>query len=264
MLSLSVFPLPIRFLSSASLPVPATQPLLLPFLLFPVPPRSCFPGARFRSRFLGFPVLSGPVSRALFPGSCTRLSVCFLSSLPVSLPQLFHRCLPLTFVFGLSPSCPFSFVHFHFRFLLLSFCFFRSLLPVFAFQWLFQCFVFCFRFLRFPRSLLPDFSCIPLRFWYLAFCLFPFILPGFAPTAVPPVLPFFHFLASVSFSGFFAYLRLSFVRLGPLLTTQLSALSFPFFLISPGSGSFSACFPLSILVLSLLQFLSPFRCFVSQ
>ena len=31
MLSLSVFPLPIRFLSSASLPVPATQPLFLPF-----------------------------------------------------------------------------------------------------------------------------------------------------------------------------------------------------------------------------------------
>ena len=36
MRSLSVFPLPIRFLSIASLPVPATQPLLLPF------PSSCF------------------------------------------------------------------------------------------------------------------------------------------------------------------------------------------------------------------------------
>ena len=35
MLTLSVFPLPIRFLSSASLPVPATQPLFLPFLFLP-------------------------------------------------------------------------------------------------------------------------------------------------------------------------------------------------------------------------------------
>ena len=35
-LSLSVFPLPLRFLSSASLPVPATQPLFLPFLFLPV------------------------------------------------------------------------------------------------------------------------------------------------------------------------------------------------------------------------------------
>ena len=36
LLSLSVFPLPLRFLSSASLPVLATQPLFLPFLSLPV------------------------------------------------------------------------------------------------------------------------------------------------------------------------------------------------------------------------------------
>ena len=45
-LSLSVFPLPICFLSSASLPVPATWPLFLPFLFLPASasqwlPRCC-------------------------------------------------------------------------------------------------------------------------------------------------------------------------------------------------------------------------------
>ena len=103
MLSPSGFPLPIRFLSSASLPVPATQPLFLPFCssrpcltaAFPVRP-SAFASA-------AFPVLSNPVSRVLFPGFHTRLSVCFLSSFPVSLPQPFHRCFPLAFAFGLSP-----------------------------------------------------------------------------------------------------------------------------------------------------------------
>ena len=67
------FPLPLGFLSSASLSLPATWPSVLPFLLFPVPPYSCFPGARLRSRFLGFPFLSGLISRAVLPGSCTWL-----------------------------------------------------------------------------------------------------------------------------------------------------------------------------------------------
>ena len=52
---------------------------------------------------LAFPVLSNPVSRVFFPGSCTRLPVSFLSSFPVSLPQPFHRCFPYAFAFGLSP-----------------------------------------------------------------------------------------------------------------------------------------------------------------
>ena len=47
------------------------------------------------------------------------------------------------------------------------------------------------RFFGFPRSSRPGFPCLRFRFSYSAFCLFPFILPGFAPTAVPPVLPFF-------------------------------------------------------------------------
>ena len=69
-LLLSVFPLPIRFLSSASLPVPATQPLFLPFLFLPASASQwllrCFPSA-FAS--LVFPVLSCLISHAFLPGS---------------------------------------------------------------------------------------------------------------------------------------------------------------------------------------------------
>ena len=111
LLSLSVFPLPLRFLSSASLPVLATQPLFLPFLSLPVLAsqrlvRCALPlSLPWPSPFLPtwFPVSSLPVLR-------TRLSVSFLSPLPDSLPQPFLRCLPLALAFGLSPSAPLSFV----------------------------------------------------------------------------------------------------------------------------------------------------------
>ena len=85
-----------------------------------------------------------------FPVLRTRLSVCFLSSFPVSLPQPFHRCFP---------SFPLSFVRFS--------------------------------------------------------------------------------------SGLSACFLLSFVRFCSLLTTQPSALSFPCFLFSPGSGSNGALWFLS-------------------
>ena len=63
---------------------------------------------------------------------------------------------------------------------------------------------FRFRFLRFPRSLLPGFPCIFSRFRYSALCLFPFALPCFAPTAVPQVLTFcFRFRPFPFFSAFF-------------------------------------------------------------
>ena len=58
---------------------------------------------------LGFPVfhlLLRPVSRASFPASGTWLPVCFLSSLPASLPQLFHRCFPSALASGLSACLP--------------------------------------------------------------------------------------------------------------------------------------------------------------
>ena len=84
----------------------------------------------------------------------------------------------------------------------------------------------------------------------------------------------FRFLSSASFPGLSACFPVSFVPFSLLLTTQPSALSFPFFPFSPGSGSFgarlsafrSACFhaSLSALVLSFLQFPSTFSCFASQ
>ena len=88
-------------LSSASVLGSDYSASVLPFLLFPVLPHSCFPGARFRSRFLGFPFLSGLISHAFLPGSCTRLYCSFPFALPVSLPQLFHRCLPSVFTSGI-------------------------------------------------------------------------------------------------------------------------------------------------------------------
>ena len=184
-----------RFLASPSLP---GFPLLFPlsfvrffsgsdysafcssvpfFLALPLSGFSSAPVLPFGAP--AFHLLFRLVSHASFPVSGTWLSVCFLSSFPVSLPQPFHRCFP---------SFPLSFVHFS--------------------------------------------------------------------------------------SGLSACFPLSFVRFSLLLTTQPSALSFPFFPFSPGSGSFgarlsafrSACFhaSLSALVLSFLHFLSPLRCFASQ
>ena len=104
--TLSVFPLSIRFLSSASLPVPATQ---LSVSSFPFSFRFCLNSAAssvyqfLLSLLLVFPVLSDLVFHVFFPGFRTRLSVSFLSSFPVSLPQLFHRCLPFAFAFGIFP-----------------------------------------------------------------------------------------------------------------------------------------------------------------
>ena len=60
---------------------------------------SSVPGSAFASPV--FPFLSGLISHAFLPGSCTRLPVCFLSPFLASLPQLFHECLPCAFAFGL-------------------------------------------------------------------------------------------------------------------------------------------------------------------
>ena len=186
-------------------------------------------------------------------------AVCFLSPFPDSLPQLFLRCLPHALAFGLSPSNPLSFVRFSsgsgYSASASSFPLFPAL-PHSSFSGA----PFRFRFFGFPRSFQPGFPCQLSRFSYSASCLFPFILPGFAPTAVPPVLPFcFRFRV-------FPSLTLSFVRFSSVLTTQPPALSFPFFPLSPDGGSHGAsflfrpaCFHafLPIPVLSFLQFLSP-------
>ena len=60
-------------LSSASVLDSDYSASVLPFHLFPALPHSGFSGARFRSRFLGFPLISGLISHAFPPGSCTWL-----------------------------------------------------------------------------------------------------------------------------------------------------------------------------------------------
>ena len=122
-----IFRFPFAFFRPLSFSFQLLSFLFFPFLLFPVLPKQiCFPGARFRSHFLGFPFISGLISRAFLPGSCTRLSVSFLLPFPDSLPQLFLRCLPYAFAFGPFPFQSAFFRPLLFRFRLLSFLFFLS------------------------------------------------------------------------------------------------------------------------------------------
>ena len=164
-----------------------------------------------------------------FPVLRTRLPVCFLSPFPDSLPQLFLRCFPYAFAFGLFPFDRFSYQSPLFRFWLLSLCFFlSSFFPspphsgfpgapfLLSLLWLFPVLSNLVSRVFFPGS----------SYW--AFCSFPFILPGFAPTAVPPVLPLcFRFRAFPSPSAFFRPL---------LLGSDYSAFRF-FFSLLPVSAS---------------------------
>ena len=141
---LSDFPLPIRFLSSASLPVLTTQPSASSFPFLPASASQWLPQCSALAFAPAvFPVLSSLISHAFLPGSRTRLSVCFLSPFPDSLPQLFLRCLPCAFALGLSPSNPLSFVRFSsgsgYSASVSSF----PLLPRSASQWLFRVLPLC-------------------------------------------------------------------------------------------------------------------------
>ena len=134
----------------------------------------------------------------------------FLSPFPDSLPQLFLRCLPCAFAFGLFPSNPFSFVHFS------SGSGYSASVSSFPLSSRFR--------LTVASSVLPLYLSASLLFPVLSdlishvflpdsctwpYCLFPFALPCFAPTAVPQVLIFrfhfryfpppVHFLSSASF-----------------------------------------------------------------
>ena len=166
----------------------------------------------------------------------------FLSPFPDSLPQLFLRCLPRAFAFGLFPSNLLIFRPLLFRFWLLGLCFFLS------------------SFFPFPPNIgsssvhpsalaslvfpvLPDL--ISHVFFpgssYSASCSFPFVPPGFAPTAVPPVLPFCSRFRALPFqSAFFRPLLFRFLLLS--LCFFLSS----FFPPSPHSGFLGAPSPLSL------------------
>ena len=111
-----------------------------------------------------FPVIPNPVSRVFFPGFRTRLSVSFLSPFPVSLPQLFLRCLPYALCF---------------RYFSLAIAFFRPL-------------SFRFRLLSFPYFLFPS-----SRFSLTA------VLPVHISSSVRPVaMPFFRFWYSAYCNSF--------------------------------------------------------------
>ena len=106
MLSLSVFPLPIRFLSSASLPVPATQPSVFPF-----------PSSRFPLTAVPAVLLPSSVRPVSMPSFRFRYSACCNSFLRS--PARFTAATPAP-----QPS-PFRFpavsLSFRLRFWLLSF-----------------------------------------------------------------------------------------------------------------------------------------------
>ena len=91
------FPLPVHFLSSVSFSLLATSLSVSSFLFLLALPHSGFSNVSVLPfGFTVFPILSCLISHAFLLGSDTWLSVCFLSSFPVSLPQLFHRCFPLS------------------------------------------------------------------------------------------------------------------------------------------------------------------------
>ena len=110
---------------------------------------------------------------------------------------------------GIGASLPLPFVRFHLSISLLSLSVlpFHSL-PVSASQLASSVLLFRSRFPDPSPSLRPGFPCLLSGSVYLAFCMFPFVLPCFAPTAVPQVLPFWisppgstlscHFLSSAS------------------------------------------------------------------
>ena len=188
-------PLLFRFLASPSFPVfSASRPLPFvrirsassysafcsSFQLFPLPPHSGFPGAQFRSRF---PVLLRSlrlIAQASFPDSLTRLFCPFPFVLPCFAPAAVPQVIP----FQISPPgsvpdfrfLPFPSVRFRFSISLLSLCFFLSVIPASASQWLPQ-FPIPLSLPRFPPSVPPGFPCATSGFPYSASCSFPFALP---------------------------------------------------------------------------------------
>ena len=200
-----LLPLPLLFLTPAVFAsfrslqfwVLTTQPLFLLFPFLPVSASQWLPqcsDSAFASSV--FPVLPRLVSRAFFPGSGTQLCCMF----PFALPRFAPTAVPRVLAFSSGSFRPLLFRHFPFRFRFLSSA--SAFLP--ATQPSVSSFPF-FPFLPlsgfpgaasplslpcFPRSSPAGFPSVLSRFPYSAFCWFPFVLPCFAPAAVPQVIPF--------------------------------------------------------------------------
>ena len=162
------------------------------------------------------------------------IAVCFLSPFPDSLPQPFLRCLlshfPLPFRFLSSSSDPLPAT----QPVRSSYSIF---LPFSPRSWLFRrsCSAYAFQVFPLTPSLVSHaFFPVPCT---RPRCMFPFVLPCFAPTAVPQVLTIFRLSTSL---WCFPLLPHSFVRFRLGSDYSASVSSFPFFPIPPHSGLIGA------------------------
>ena len=176
-------PLPFRFLTSAVFAffrplqfwILTTQPLFLPFPSLPASASQWLPQCSALAFAPSvFPVLSRLVSRAFAPGS--RYSASLYVSFHPSLIRS-HSCSSGAY-FQLSPSVfsaslPLPFVRFFSASGYSAFCFFLSVIPASASQWL-PPFPIPLSLPRFPPSVLPDFSCSPSGFPYSALLMVSF------------------------------------------------------------------------------------------
>ena len=162
------------------------------------------------------------------------IAVCFLSPFPDSLPQPILRCLlshfPLPFRFLSSSSDPLPAT----QPVRSSYSIF---LPFSPRSWLFRrsCSAYAFQVFPLTPSLVSH-AFFPVLCTRLC-CMFPFVLPCFAPTAVPQVLTIFRLSTSL---WCFPLLPHSFVRFRLGSDYSASVSSFPFFPILPHSGLLGA------------------------
>ena len=144
--------------------------LFLPFLLFPSPPHSGFPGAALSAfASLAFPVLSDLVSRVFFPG-CLYSAFCLFPFVPPGFaPTAVPPVLPLCFRFRAFSLSVAFFRPLRFGSDYSAFRSFFSLLPVFPCRRFLRCCPFAVRLPRFSSSVRP--VAMPyFRFWYSAYC----------------------------------------------------------------------------------------------
>ena len=169
-------------------------------------------------------------------------TVGFLSPFLDSLPQLFLKCFPFALAFGLFPFNLLPFVH------ISSGSGYLASVSSFPLS---SCLRLTVASSVHPSALaslvFPILSDLVSRVFfpgssYSAFCSFPFVPPGFAPTAVPPVLPFCSRFRAFPFRS--AYLSSASL---PVLTTQPLFLPFLFLPVSASQWLPRCTRPLSLL-----------------